>query len=278
MSELKDFFAVDENVEEAISECEESTQGGGNYKDRSYLKLSEGEAGNKIRILPPMAGQKAPWQHVRIHFSLTGPTGKKFPIQCGVSSGSEKCPLCDESRLFREQGDKNKSWNAAAKDQFLYNVVDDKGNFSILTVDKKLQTELIKAFKFAMSEDGGSYRPWDLSSGCYIKIVKTKGHKADGQRFAPNIYAVHLLARKPLDKAIIDKAPTSMAELNKIYRTYTVEQMNGMLDGTYNPFDKGKPETAKQEPAAKHPEPEVDEDVEIENSIKANRKTLEDVI
>lgn len=265
MSDIKDFFSKDENVEEAITECEESTNQKGSFKERNYIKLNEGDVGNKLRILPPMAGKQAPWHHIRIHFSLVGPSGKKFPVRCSLMDG-DKCPMCDESRMFREQGDKNKSWNAASKDQFIYNVVDEHGVFGILTVDKKLQQELIKAFKFALSEDGGKYKPWDLESGCYLKIVKTKGKKVDGQKFAPNVYAVHLLARKPLDPSVIESAPTSMVELDKIYRVFTVAEINGMLDGTFDPFEK------KDKPV------QAENDEVMEMASKVSKKMLEDAI
>lgn len=241
-------FEGDACVDEQLDECEKQTKktGGG---DRNYLKLEEGEAGNKVRIFPPLKGQKAPWYHASVHFGLIGSNGKPMPVLCAMEQFGE-CPLCRESAIYREQGDNLKSWQMAAKDFYLYNVLNSEGEFYILSADKKLQTELIKTFKFARSEDGGAYSPWDVKQGCSLKIVKSKGAKSGNQKFAPNVYAVHALPRKAISESILEAAPASLQKLDEIYRVFKPEEIQGMIDGTFDPYEK-KNEEATEAPAKK---------------------------
>lgn len=247
---MKELFDVSNTgMEDEIKKLKqeiESTRGFGGK--RNIFKIEEGEDGNKVRILPPMKGMKTPWIHYKIHFNLMGSNGKQMAILCGMQEFDE-CPLCRESQLFREAGDNLKAWNAAPRDQYIYNIIDPDGNIALMTADKNLQAELVKLFEFAVSSDGaeaghGSY-PWDLEKGCQIKIVKTKGQKSGKQRFAPNKWAVHLLASKPLDEKYLEKADTDLQDLTKLYKSFSPNELQLILDGKLDPFAKKE---EKEEP------------------------------
>lgn len=260
MSEAKQVFGSDAGIDKALADCENDVQSaGGGSGQRSYFKIKEGTDGNKVRIMPGYGGQQTPWYHVRLHFNLMGPNGNKMAVLCG-NVVFDECALCEESVAFREQGDNLKAWNASAKDYYLYNVIDEHGDFHILSADNKLQKELIKEFKFARSEDGGKYSPWDLKDGCFLKIIKTKGPKSDKQKFAPNVYAVHLLARKALTDDIIGLAKVSCEDLSAVYRVFKPEEIRGMLDGTFDPYKK---QEEKKQVAAVKPVVQVEDDVPV---------------
>lgn len=253
----KDIFnkGADDGLDKELSKCADDLASSGGGGSRNYFKVQDGEDGNKIRILPPLKGINTPWYHVKIHFNLMGSNGKKLPVLCGLDTFDE-CPLCTDAQIFREQGDNLKAWNASAKDMFLYNIIDAEGNFAVLSAPKGLQQELIKQFKFARSEDGGQYSPWDIEEGCYVKVVKTKGKKEGNQKFAPNIWGVHLLKKTAVDAKLLEVAPDSMHNLKEIYRVFNVEELTGLLNGTFNPFEK-KEETTTTESVTTAATPEV---------------------
>ena len=288
----QDLFNKDDDtkvLDEELSKCEEELASSGGGGNRNYFKIAEGEAGNKVRLLPPLKGIKTPWYHVPIHFNLMGANGKKLPVLCGKDNFGE-CPLCEDAQMFRDQGDGLKAWNAAAKDQFLYNIITEDGEFAVLTAPKKLQQELIKQFKFARSDDGGEYNPWDIEQGCYVKIVKTKGKKEGNQKFPPNVWSVHLLKRTAVDAEMLEKAAEGMTDLKSMYRLFNVEELNGLLNGTFNPFEKNDeaddvaaPAPANEEKAGEEAPPAIKDDadevsppVNVEEDVKDVDEVLDE--
>jgi len=285
-----ELFETTSDVGEELKRCKEETAESGGGGDRSYYKIEEGEAANnKVRILPPLKGQKTPWYHVKLHFGIITSEGKNSVVLCGKQNFDD-CPFCREAALLREAGDKMKSWNAMAKDQYMYNVVDADGNVFLLSADKKLQAKIISQVEFAVSDDGaeagqGDY-PWDIEKGCWLKIVKTKGQKSGKQKYPPNIWNVHLLAKKPLEE---DKRVNleSVSDLTKIYKEFNPDDLQLILDGKMDPYPKDDEEkeektgTASETAGAEEvPENEVaegsDDEAIDQSKLDSTLKGIED--
>jgi len=277
-----DVSGVAEELQKTKSEIASSKSYGG---DRKIFKFELGEQGNRVRVLPPLYGKKLPWEHVKIHFNLIGSNGKQMALLCGMLKFDE-CPLCREAALFREAGDNLKSWNAMAKDQYIYNVIDPEGEVALMTADRNLQEELVKQFEYAVSSDAvesgrAAAYPWDLKNGFDIKIIKTKGQKSGKQKFAPNKWEVRLLAPKTLEIEELEKMADKINDLTKQYQIFSPEELQKILDGELDPFAK-KEETVveatenKKEEKAEKAEEEVENTADVKSKMKSLTKMVEE--
>jgi hypothetical protein len=271
---MKELFEMDnssmsEEIKKVKAETAKSPSGGG----RNIFKFEEGEEGNKIRILPPMKGMKTPWKHYKIHFNLMGSNGKQMAILCGLMDFDD-CPLCREAALFREAGDKMKAWNASPRDQYAYNIINPEGEIALMMADKNLQIELVKKFEFltssAAAEEGWGHYPWDLEKGCWIKVTKTKGVKQGNQKFAPNIWSVDQLMPKPLEEKYLVKASEQLVDLNTLYKPFTPEELQDILDGKLDPFAKKNADAEPEEKPAPKSKSVSDRLKSVEKDIEEN--------
>lgn len=229
------FNEVD-NIDKEIDSCRQEVQSTNNMSERKYYKITTAEKGHKIRILPPLQGHKVPWYKVALHFHLMGKNGKQMALLCSMDKAGE-CPLCEDAARLREIGDKDRAYKTSAKDYFVYNVVDETGEFYILSADKTLQAALIEQFKFARSEEGGQFNPWSTKNGCWLRIIKTQTQQA-GQKFPKNSFAVHAMKNSALDPSLIDAAAIKASKLDEIYRQLTPQQLELTAEGKFDPYAK----------------------------------------
>lgn len=220
-------YDVDTAAEEQEQLDKESSAG--------FMKLTVGK--NVVRIFPPAAGKKSPFQVVYQHY-IDLPDGGRYSFACPRMMAKEKCPVCNEASLLSRS--KNTEDSKRARDLMpkrrvfavVLNRKDESAGPQILGFGKQIHEALIALRR---DEDmGGNYT--HPIKGIDVIIDRQGTGKFDTK------YTVNLARRpRPIvdDAALMDQLRVQMPDLSALARVPDAEEIEAKLNGEEAPSRGG---------------------------------------
>jgi len=200
-----------------------------------FMKLTVGK--NVVRILPPAAGKKTPFQVVYQHY-VDLPDGGRYSFACPRMMAKEHCPVCNEAAGLARS--KNSEDSKRARDLMpkrrvfavVLNRKDESAGPQILGFGKQIHEALIQLRR---DEDmGGNYT--HPIKGIDVIIDRQGTGKFDTK------YTVNL-ARKPRpivdDAALLDELRLQMPDLSMLARVPSAEEITAKMNGEEPPARSG---------------------------------------
>lgn len=220
------------NINAINSEYERVSEGGnGEYAKIEYFNIPKGDS--YFHVLPRWDDHPdgLPYHEVGLHFMVDN-EGKKRAYLCAHYSGESRCPLCEKSKRLQGSSDlEDKSTGKSIRcvKRFMYNAANKAGEIKVLNAGPQLHGELLYEFK----EDlGAGFDPCSYDEGLMIKVTRTGTDWMDTKYKARAERARHKLPSELKD------GHSSLPKLDKIHETYSVEELEQVLAGNYNPKNK----------------------------------------
>lgn len=211
-------------LEKQNSKIENTGSSGG----ANFTKLVEGR--NRLRFLPPLAGEKTPFKVVSEHY-ITAKNGQGVSFACPRAE-QMPCPACDEFFRLKKSSnplDQEDAYKYRVRTKVYANVIDRNkpDGVKILTFPKTVWSGLMRIAKD--SEEGGDFtNPTD--EGFDIIITREGTGKLD------TTYAVNAArSASPLaeDATQIDEIINSQYDLEKYTRIPSLDEVLAMMQNGY---------------------------------------------
>lgn len=226
------------NRRKQIQKQEEDRKNGKNFD-----ALTNGK--NKRRVMPPWAGSEDWRKYAAYHFNVL----EKQAVLCPKKTFNKPCPICDyNEELYKsnDPADKEEAKKVRAKDRFYCNVLNlDKNDSKVYvmsfgqTIEEQIINIIDPGGDDESSEDTfGKGDITDPKSGFNLLITKTV--PSDPTQTSYDVKC----ANDPSPVANWAEVEKQLINLDELIAKdeYTVEQLQGMLEGTYtgrNTSDSG---------------------------------------
>lgn len=176
-----------------------------------FMSIKTGS--HMIRVLPPVKSSGKVFEKVYLHFGYDNPNqpGKKGVYQC---MGPKGCPMCEDAK-----GDNYKK----AKQQFLYYVLDEKNELSILSASYTLASAINDAAKDLYTSM--NYQVVDENEGYWLKIDVVKTDDKTKYVVGLQNHTPHSLSEET------KKAMANLKPLKEVYRKFSGEQLEKVING-----------------------------------------------
>jgi len=191
------------------------------------------EENNVFRILPPAKGLSKFWEKIVVHFYTTS-SGKVRSFLC-TSELEGKCPFCEKWAKFKSEGNDKKASLVSRKTRFLFNALNEKGEYKILQLPKTVKETLVNQIQM-LGQD-----ITDIKTGRNLIVKKTGfGIKTEYTLvIAPNPTEIDMSVLKEI---------TELHDLSAIYPKISYDKISEIINKEETP--QSKPEDAFSFPQA----------------------------